>query len=51
MEWLRKDVYEKDHAIDKEDMELYRLVDSADEAFQLILKWENNKCSRREIVP
>ncbi|GJQ58943.1 MAG: TIGR00730 family Rossman fold protein [Candidatus Scalindua sp. AMX11] len=51
LEWLRKDVYEKDHAIDKEDMELYRLVDSADEAFQLILKWENNKCSRREIVP
>ena len=32
---IEKNLYEKQHAIDKEDMNIYTLVDSVDEAFKL----------------
>ena len=33
---LREHLYEKYQAIDKEDMDIYKIVDSAEEAFELI---------------
>ncbi|OGZ66589.1 MAG: Rossman fold protein, TIGR00730 family [Candidatus Staskawiczbacteria bacterium RIFCSPHIGHO2_02_FULL_34_10] len=36
--WIEEVLYKKDSAIDKEDLEIYHLVDSADEAYQLIEK-------------
>lgn len=36
LEWIENQVYKKNNAINKEDMYIYRLVDTADEAFQLI---------------
>jgi len=38
LEWIEKGLYEKHKAIDKKDMEIYHLVDSVDEAFNLIRK-------------
>ena len=35
-ELLKKQLYEKYQAIDKEDMNIYKIVDSAEEAFELI---------------
>lgn len=35
-DWIKKDVYERDKSIDKEDMDIYHLVDSAEEARALI---------------
>lgn len=35
--WIERDVFKKNHAIDKEDMKIYHLVDTADEAYDLIL--------------
>ncbi len=34
--WIENQVYKKNNAIDREDMYIYHLVDTADEAFQLI---------------
>lgn len=42
LEWIRKTVYEKNKAIDQKDMELYHLVDDADEAYELIKKLSKN---------
>ncbi len=36
LEWITKVVYEKNKAINKEDMALYSLVDNAEEAYELI---------------
>ena len=36
LEWIEKDVYGKYGTIDKEDMKIYTLVDSVDEAFKII---------------
>lgn len=36
--WFDKYLYQKDHAVDKEDLQLYHLVDNADEAYRLIQK-------------
>ena len=36
--WFDKYLCQKYHAIDKEDLEIYQLVDSADEAYELIKK-------------
>lgn len=36
LEWVEKDVYGRYHAIGAGDMEIYRLADNADEAFQLV---------------
>jgi len=38
LRWIREEVYEKSKAIDKKDMEVYHLVNNADEAFMLIKK-------------
>lgn len=38
LDWIEEGVYKKNKAIDKEDMELYHLVDDADEAYKLIKK-------------
>ena len=43
LEWINNNVYEKNHAINADDMEIYHLVDTADEAFQLIQKLVNKK--------
>lgn len=37
LDFIRTTLYEKHRAIDKEDMELYRLVDSIDEAYDYIV--------------
>ena len=34
--WIENQVYKKNNAIDREDMDIYHLVDTADEAFRLI---------------
>jgi len=36
LSWINETLYEKNHAIDKEDMEIYHLVDSVDEAYDKI---------------
>ena len=36
LEWVNKDVYEKFKAIDAEDQKIYTLVDTAEEAFEII---------------
>ena len=38
LQWIEKTVYEGNQAINKEDMEIYHLVDTADEAFVLLQK-------------
>ncbi|MDR4507782.1 MAG: TIGR00730 family Rossman fold protein [Candidatus Brocadiaceae bacterium] len=43
LDWIQYHIYQKNRAIDKEDMELYRLVDSADEALQIIQQLVNKK--------
>ncbi|MDR4498367.1 MAG: TIGR00730 family Rossman fold protein [Candidatus Scalindua sp.] len=43
LEWIRNNVYEKNRAISAEDMEIYHLVNTADEAFKLIQKLVNKK--------
>jgi len=34
--WINEELYTKNHSIDEEDMNLYHIVDSAQEAFELI---------------
>lgn len=34
--WLREEIYKKYQAIDESDLEIYKIVDSAEEAFELI---------------
>jgi len=41
--WMQQDVYEKLNAIDKEDLDIFKLVDSAQEAFDVI-----KSCPKRE---
>ena len=36
LEWIRTTIYEKNHAIDERDLDLYHLVDTADEAYEYI---------------
>lgn len=43
IEWIKKDVYGKFKAIDKEDMDIYQVVDSAEEAFEIIQKTKPRK--------
>lgn len=40
-DWLEKEVYQKRNAIKKENLSIYKLVDSADEAFELIKNYVN----------
>lgn len=48
--WIRTEMYVHLRAIDKEDMELYHLVDSGDEAFELILRLMNEAESKKADV-
>ncbi len=41
--WIDKEVYGKFQAIDKEDMEIYKIVDSAEEAYNIIQKSPERK--------
>ena len=43
LDWVRTSVYEKNKAIDKADMEIYHLVNNADEAYKLIKELSKNK--------
>jgi len=36
MDWIWKNLYEKNHTIDQKDWDLYHLVDTADEAYEYI---------------
>lgn len=36
--WIEKEMYERNNAIEKEDMKIYRLVDTIDEAFNIIVQ-------------
>ncbi|HEX9608691.1 MAG TPA: TIGR00730 family Rossman fold protein [Candidatus Paceibacterota bacterium] len=38
LEWIERDLYQKYHAIDKEDMEIYYLADSVEDAFRYIIE-------------
>ncbi|GAH22504.1 unnamed protein product, partial [marine sediment metagenome] len=37
-DWLKKEVYQKQKAIKKKDLEIFFLVDSAEEVFEIIRK-------------
>jgi uncharacterized protein (TIGR00730 family) len=37
-DWVKKEIYEKRGAIDKEDLEIFKIVDSAEEAIEIIKK-------------
>ncbi len=37
-EWIKKEIYEKRKAIDEEDLEIFKIVDSAEEAMEIIKK-------------
>lgn len=39
LKWMNDTIYEKHKAISKEDMEIYTLVDNADEAYEVIAKF------------
>jgi len=41
--WIKEYAYEKYEAIDKEDMEIYKIVDSAEEAYEIIKKAPERK--------
>lgn len=43
LDWIKSSVYEKNQAIDKEDMEIYHLVNNADEAYKLIKELSKDK--------
>ena len=43
LNWINNQVFKKNNAIDKEDMDIYSLVDTADEAFLLIKKLIDTK--------
>ncbi|WP_230406678.1 TIGR00730 family Rossman fold protein [Candidatus Scalindua japonica] len=43
LNWIKNQVFKKNNAINKEDMDIYSLVDTADEAFLLIKKLADNK--------
>lgn len=43
LDWIRTEVYEKNHAVDKADMDIYYLVDTADEAYSYIKKISKQK--------
>ncbi|MBI2644538.1 MAG: TIGR00730 family Rossman fold protein [Candidatus Wildermuthbacteria bacterium] len=43
LKWIELAVYEENHAIEKEHLEIYRLVDNADEAFALVKELVNHK--------
>jgi len=36
IKWIKEVVYEKYQAIDEQDLKIYQLVDSAEEAYKLI---------------
>ncbi|MDX1535563.1 MAG: TIGR00730 family Rossman fold protein [Candidatus Spechtbacterales bacterium] len=40
LDWIKEEVYQDHKAIDEEDMDIYTLVDSAEEAYKLIKKLE-----------
>ncbi len=43
LDWLEETVYKKNKAINKEDMDLYHLVDNAEEAYELIKELSKDK--------
>lgn len=43
LDWMKKMMFEKNKAISKEDMNIYHLVDSADEAYDLIKELSKDK--------
>ncbi len=43
LEWIENQIYKKNNAINPEDMHIYHLVDTADEAFHLIQNLTNSK--------
>lgn len=50
LEWVEKTVYEKYKGIDKADMQIYHLVDNADQAWELIQKLAKEKKLQRSDV-
>ena len=38
LQWIDEQLYKKDHAIDKTAMKIYKLVDSVEEAYDLIVQ-------------
>ncbi|HEY4502655.1 MAG TPA: TIGR00730 family Rossman fold protein [Candidatus Paceibacterota bacterium] len=48
MAWLRSDLYMHAKAIDKEDLELFHLCDSAEEAFTIIMEHTKNARTRTD---
>lgn len=43
LNWIKNQVFKKNNAIDEDDMDIYRLVDTADEAFLMIKKLTDAK--------
>jgi len=48
LSWIEKELYSNLHAIDKDDMEIYHLVDSVDEAYDTIMKLTSKVRERSE---
>jgi len=40
--WLREEVYQKRNAVNEKDLEIFQLVDSAEEAFKIIKKYNGH---------
>ncbi|HVY67916.1 MAG TPA: TIGR00730 family Rossman fold protein [Patescibacteria group bacterium] len=43
LDWIRSSMFEKNHAIAQDDMEIYHLVDNAEEAYEVIKDLGKNK--------
>jgi len=41
--WIEKDLYEKRHALNEEDTHIYRVADSIDEAYEVIMSLTKNR--------
>lgn len=50
LEWIRTEMYTNQKAIDREDMEIYHLVDSVDEAMEVIMRLTTEMERRRAEV-
>lgn len=43
LQWIEKEMYERNNAIEKDDMNIYKLVNTLDEAFNIITKSKERK--------
>ena len=49
IDWMEKDMYGKFSAIDKQDMAIYKIVDTAEEAFEIVKRTPIRGCFNRRM--